>query len=556
MKVKISISSLINSTRHLTGAVKIITLSLIIITLYGTNTSALTYQDSVDVSFTFDPTLSISLSAGALTIDNLVPGNSARSNTISVDVTTNNVYGYALTAKVGGTMAGASASNALVNGGASFSSLATSDNLILADFGADTWGYTTASSINDNTTTYSGLLYDADTTINMTTGMQGKPVGGYPGTNSTSFTIGASASESQLSGAYTNVISFTVVTNVATDFTINDLKYMQDFANLTTGEKASVLTSMTEGTSYTLTDSRDGTTYTVALMADGNVWMTQNLDLLVGGTYTTESGVAPIVLTSENTDLNQYDTNGDGTGTTFTHYAYDSISGIITWTPTVSTLTGSPATISGTTVTGWRNSNTGPYLAEGGDTYSVQGTRYNSLSACENNGTRTKAQCMHYHVGNYYNFTAAVAMSSTSAYTANNTVMPNSICPKGWRLPNGLTDENSDGTADKASDFNYLLEDYDITGTGGTNGLDLVGGKSVGWATNGSTNIGLAPLYFARSGRINFTSLNYFGNDGYYWSSTVRDGSNAYSLGYDSSDLYPAYQNNRSYGRSVRCMLR
>ena len=41
---------------------------------------------------------------------------------------------------------------------------------------------------------------------------------------------------------------------------------------------------------------------------------------------------------------------------------------------------------------------------------------------------------------------------------------------------------------------------------------------------------------------------------GYYWSSTVVDGNDAYLLSYDSGVLYPAYQYYRSNGRSVRCV--
>ena len=293
-------------------------------------------------------------------------------------------------------------------------------------------------------------------------------------------------------------------------------------------------------------DIRDGKRYTVALLDDGNVWMTQNLDLQIGGYYNGD----PVVLTSENTDLHAYQTTG---GATFTDYSYNN--GLITWAPTVAntnaTVTGTPAYITtdnGTTVAGWTDDNNKPYLMEGGDTYSVQGTRFNSLSACEANGTRTEAQCMHYHVGNYYNFSAAVAMSNTSSYNADKTVMPNSICPSGWRLPNGLT---SDGTNTVQSDFNKLLTEYGIA-----NGTDLTGDVNVGWKTNGFTNIGLAPLFFVRSGGVRGTTLFEFGLNGVYWSSTVNSASYGYYLYYNSNVLSPANRYDRGYGRSVRCIAR
>ena len=58
---------------------KIITTSLLVITLgllSISSASALTYQNSIDMQFTFNPTISISIS-GDLSIDELTPGNAA-----------------------------------------------------------------------------------------------------------------------------------------------------------------------------------------------------------------------------------------------------------------------------------------------------------------------------------------------------------------------------------------------------------------------------------------------------------------------------------------------
>lgn len=49
--------------------------------------------------------------------------------------------------------------------------------------------------------------------------------------------------------------------------------------------------------------------------------------------------------------------------------------------------------------------------------------------------------------------------------------------------------------------------------------------------------------------------LNLIGDEdgyGFYWSSAVRDGSLAYGLYYNSTELYPADRDGRSVGRSVR----
>lgn len=85
------------------------------------------------------------------------------------------------------------------------------------------------------------------------------------------------------------------------------------------------------GDTELLTDIRDGKTYWIAKMADGHCWMTQNLDLDL---ETVPNKVT--ALTSENTDLNVYNTNGytDALG-----YSQDSTTNVITWTPERATLT-------------------------------------------------------------------------------------------------------------------------------------------------------------------------------------------------------------------------
>ena len=76
---------------------------------------------------------------------------------------------------------------------------------------------------------------------------------------------------------------------------IGDLEYLQDFKDLSAGEKASVLASMADSTTYNLIDNRDNKTYKVAKLKDGNIWMAENLDL-GNATLATD-------LTSSNTNL-------------------------------------------------------------------------------------------------------------------------------------------------------------------------------------------------------------------------------------------------------------
>ena len=252
------------------------TLCFVGIYFIGASASSLTYQSSTNVGFTFNPTISISLSSDLL-ISNLSPGSTSDSNIITVSTSTNNPTGYVLTASVGSST---NATTNLTNGSYNFSSIATDASL--ASLNTDnTWGYSISSDNGSTWANYSGLpLYTAanwkqiaDTNAS--------------GTNDFKFKIAAKASTSQASGDYTNVINFTAVANhVPMD--IAYLHYMQDFASLDAAGKADVLNSMTLNTQYTLKDSRDQQDYTIAKLSDGNVWMTKNLNLAGGTTLTSE----------------------------------------------------------------------------------------------------------------------------------------------------------------------------------------------------------------------------------------------------------------------------
>ena len=87
-------------------------------------------------------------------------------------------------------------------------------------------------------------------------------------------------------------------------------------------------------------------------------------------------------------------------------------------------------------------------------------------------------------------------------------------------------------------------------GSGSPVNVGYIGGSLSG------TDMEKSPYYFARSGLVDGTTLNYFTSDGYYWSGSVVSSSNAFYLDYYSSGLYPAYQNYRSGGWSLRCVAR
>ena len=158
----------------------------------------------------------------------------------------------------------------------------------------------------------------------------------------------------------------------STGNTIATATYMQDVT--------SCPSSLPTGTQYTLTDKRDGKTYTAAKQADGKCWMTQNLNLSIGGEDTT-------LITSENTNLN---TSGSGA------YAagYKTVDGVIVWT---------------------QPSNANP------DRKSIDERElFYSASA---NGPST------------YNWNTAIASNNSFNIKGSATSADNDVCPKGWRLP-------------------------------------------------------------------------------------------------------------------------
>lgn len=278
-----------------------------------------------------------------------------------------------------------------------------------------------------------------------------------------------------------------------------------------------------------LVDTRDGNTYWVAKLADGNCWMTQNLNLLIDSSRT---------YTHDDTDLGW--TEGIATAT---------------WTPnsTLATVVtvGEEDTNEGENVYvvyNWSEDNRAPYQMEGGDRYNG----YASLAVCVSSGY-TETQCEHYHDGNYYNWSATVAENDTSSITTNYTVMPNSICPAGWRLPKGLTNDN--GTI-IPTDYNVMFYKNNIA-TGLTTSQDA----SVGIISGSEKKLGSEPIYFARSGQVYSGYVDWGSTNGYYWTNTASSSSFAYlvSFGWNSNgvtNLVPARGSSRYYGRSVRCMAR
>ena len=238
-------------------------------------------------------------------------------------------------------------------------------------------------------------------------------------------------------------------------------------------------------------DIRDDKIYWITKLADGNIWMTQNLDhdIVAGKTYT-----------SADTDL------PEGT----------------TWRPSTSTRS--------TDDTSWNGDGYTSESYDPGDIYLNRelttrwnGTIYNMTTATGD---------PHYHIGNYYNWYAAIARNSE--YFRGEASQ--SICPAGWRLPS-----YSSGDV-----FQSLITAQSLTS--GLNG-----------------NIQNSPTLFIYGGfwdnqRTHEKTTNSYsvGSRGHYWSSmSPQYRGTSYGLHFDTyGDLETMAGIYQQTGLSVRCVAR
>ena len=263
-----------------------------------------------------------------------------------------------------------------------------------------------------------------------------------------------------------------------------------------------------EGDSVIATDIRDGKGYWVTRLADGYIWMTQNLDFDITANTTLNSMTTDLNV-AYNSTTGQYAEYNDG---------YSVQNGIIYWQPASSATT---IDFTGTTVTGWQNSNTAPYTANKTDS----------------------TETGHSSLGNYYNWTAAIASNNSSSLTQNTLSdisknPKNSICPKGWRLPTISSEsETLPGSTNEYSRLNYLYNDNQTSDDAG-----LIN----------------QPLFFVKGGLTQGGGLSVFGVYAYYWSSTINTD---YVYYFRLADYAPVVDTTRAggfkyNGFNIRCVAK
>ena len=151
------------------------------------------------------------------------------------------------------------------------------------------------------------------------------------------------------------------------------------------------------------------------------------------------------------------------------------------------------------------------------------------------------------YLGDYYNWYAATAESGTWNDTSGN--MQDSICPKGWSLP-----ENADTNH---RSWNYLLKTtYTVINTAGDQ--TVTSRNKYGNAYSPSLAMHEIPLSVVFSGDYYWVNggLGSRGTYGYFWSSTPYATTYARYLAFSSTSVYPQGGNNKTYGFTIRCVAR
>ncbi len=269
-----------------------------------------------------------------------------------------------------------------------------------------------------------------------------------------------------------------------------------------------------------LTDERDNNTYAIAKLADGKCWMIENLRLENTGAHNTDGTLSQGYNSSFIGLANPESANFDNSTTANSLYSTDGS-------------TAAPAI-------------TGSYTGYRFPRYNNNNTNSRQSSSSYSTGSNT------YSYGNYYTWHAAIA--DTTHYDTNNQSIENtSLCPAGWRLPKG-----GQTTVNTTADFYILgkaLMNNQEPDQDATSGYGYYGNTLTNTAGDTATKaFRKYPNNFLYSGYFYGSSANYRGSSGYYWSSTVRNGSSSYHLLLSSSDVYPGTSSSSKYsGYAIRC---
>ncbi len=370
------------------------------------------------------------------------------------------------------------------------------------------------------------------------------------------------------SGTYYNSVLVSAVANPIAVHTLSGITYMQEMSPY-------VCDYSDVGETKQLIDMRDQKAYWVAKLPDNKCWMTQNLaldlstdktytsadtDLPKGVTYTPTSGTNDFKFgpdNKSNSNTEEYSWNM-GEAVVVTPLVSKQCSNYNTNTVGLSAVFGDNlgikcasvgiADVSGEDWTADFVSKMGNYSYDA-DTNKVTTEPDETGATFIAADTASKTYDAHYLIGNYYQASAATAglVKNVSTVNANSA---GSICPSGWRLPNG--EAESDHAPIDTNDYYQLLLGlgYPKFTTQYTNPLDdgLVSAK----------NPFAPPAYFVHTGWLQ-TASGYLRDVGYsthFWSGTVVDRSNDYAVNAKNANLTVTHPDVRYVGMPVRCLAR
>ena len=274
--------------------------------------------------------------------------------------------------------------------------------------------------------------------------------------------------------------------------------------------------TLSSGQIVALTDTRDNNVYTVGKMQDGNCWMMENLRLDAAHSTdgTKAQGFGGIFTGLANSEDINFRTNSSNS-----KYSISS----------VGTVYRLPRYNNNNTNIGGTNSN---------------GVTLVPIPVCDENYA---ADCISnlsnhaewYSYGNYYNWPAAMANTTTFITESASNSANTSICPKGWELPYG----GSSGMGLENGSFSYL--DEQMGGDGYSTELVYDEELSAHWLSY-PNNFIMAGYWSDASGER--------GTFGTYWSRTVSNEVFAwrftitdYSMGYTAM--------NKTFATPVRCII-
>lgn len=432
------------------------------------DSSAADSTSTIGVDLTIAPNITMQLSKEWFGLDTTptVDGDFAY-DTTTISVDTNDQGGYTLT------MSAKTDNTSLVNESAPDHTIATLDDEASvtqsdqSDFTMNSWGYSLDTVFANNSPTFKPIPASTSAeTIGYSDGL----IHGA----TTDVTIATRAGMGLTPGVYKNNLVFTATTNyVAPTPEFWMIENMQEMNHTVCNSVPTPLPTAalydTDG-SYapnmnyipetTLVDSRDGLSYTVRRLADGNCWMTSDLKVGLNGALT---------LTSDDSDLEP--------GKTFNL----------------------PATADYTSI--WATN----YL----QTSNTSGQGVNTPHSYTNGTT------------SYYNWNVATAGDGLLATV--NTVMKNSICPKGWQLPPQTGEKSLPG----------LISQYGLT--------------------TDTSNLTVPPFEMVGFGYYNYAGRMTSSTSAYYHTSTMLSSKNYASVFITNSSTIQTYKAN---GAQIRCVAR